>query len=137
MDVGSVNVPYSLARYLRLFTARRKSKAHISGGQFVARLAEHFGLLTAEILGGLTVIALELSVIDMEELVRLQIYVEIDDTWAWVAIGPERQPDTVAGAFADAEDVPIVDEGGQADLAPVQAPQQPPPPPPAPVRTMP
>ncbi|GKA63849.1 hypothetical protein Tco_0763455 [Tanacetum coccineum] len=58
MEVGSVNVPYLLARYLRLFAARRKSRAHISGGQFVARLAGHFGLLTEEILGGLTVIAL-------------------------------------------------------------------------------
>ncbi|GKE26670.1 hypothetical protein Tco_1442054 [Tanacetum coccineum] len=32
MDVGSVNVPYLLARYLRLFAAERKSEAHISGG---------------------------------------------------------------------------------------------------------
>ncbi|GJY88161.1 hypothetical protein Tco_0502789 [Tanacetum coccineum] len=67
MDVGSVNVPYLLARYL-LFAAGRKSGAYISGGQFVALLAEHFGLLTMEILGGLTVIALELSIIDMAEL---------------------------------------------------------------------
>ncbi|GJQ98019.1 hypothetical protein Tco_0009158 [Tanacetum coccineum] len=50
MNVDSVIVPYSLARYLRLFAAGRKSGAHISGGQFMARLAEHFGLLTAEIL---------------------------------------------------------------------------------------
>ncbi|GJS61496.1 hypothetical protein Tco_0656280 [Tanacetum coccineum] len=50
MDVDSVNVPYLLARYLRLFAARRKNGVHISGGEFVARLAEHFGLLTAEIL---------------------------------------------------------------------------------------
>ncbi|GKA55927.1 hypothetical protein Tco_0754999, partial [Tanacetum coccineum] len=71
MDVGSVNVPYLLARYLRLFAAGRKSVAHISGGQFVARLAKHFGLLTAEILGELTVITPELPVIDMAELVRL------------------------------------------------------------------
>ncbi|GKB31211.1 hypothetical protein Tco_0870612 [Tanacetum coccineum] len=42
MDVGSVNVPYLLARYLRLFASRRKQGAMISGGQFVARLAEHF-----------------------------------------------------------------------------------------------
>ncbi|GKE83946.1 hypothetical protein Tco_1557688, partial [Tanacetum coccineum] len=83
MDVGSVNVPYLLARYLRLFAARRKSGAHISRGQFVARLANHFGLLTAEILGGLTIIAPKLPVIDMAELVRLQISVELDDTWAW------------------------------------------------------
>ncbi|GJT50435.1 hypothetical protein Tco_0976592 [Tanacetum coccineum] len=32
---------------------------------------------------------------------------------------------------------PIIDEGGQAVPAPIQAPQQPPPPPPAPARTMP
>ncbi|GKB55836.1 hypothetical protein Tco_0912022, partial [Tanacetum coccineum] len=36
MDVGSVNVPYLLARYLRLFATGRKSGAHISIGQFVA-----------------------------------------------------------------------------------------------------
>ncbi|GKE90350.1 hypothetical protein Tco_1567825 [Tanacetum coccineum] len=81
----------------------RKSGAHISGGQFVARLAEHFGLLTTE---------------------------------AWVAIAPERQPDTAAGAPVIAEDVPAVDEGDQAIPAPVQPPQQPPPPPPT-ARTMP
>ncbi|GJZ03114.1 hypothetical protein Tco_0521075 [Tanacetum coccineum] len=137
LDVGSVNIPYLLARYLRRFAAGRKSGAHISGGQFVARLAEHFGLLTAEILGGLTVIAPELPIIDMGELVRLQICMEVDDTWAWVAMGPERQPDAAAGALAVAEDAPAVDEGDQAVSAPVQAPQQPPPPPPAAARTMP
>nr|GEW35543.1 hypothetical protein [Tanacetum cinerariifolium] len=45
--------------------------AMISGGQFVARLAQHFGLLTEEILQGLN---------------------------GWVALGPERQPDAAAGA---------------------------------------
>ncbi|GJS38418.1 hypothetical protein Tco_0563461 [Tanacetum coccineum] len=114
MDVGSVNVPYLLARYLRLFTAGRKSRAHISSGQFVGRLAEEFGLLTAKILGGLTVIAPELPIIDMTEL-----------------------PVATAGAPAVAEDAPIIDEGGQADLAPEQAPQQPPPPPLAHARTIP
>ncbi|GJR19706.1 hypothetical protein Tco_0968233 [Tanacetum coccineum] len=123
-------------RYLRLFVAGRKSGAHIYGGKFVARLAEHFGLLTAEILGGLTVIALELPIIDMVELVRLQIYEQLDDTWAWVAMRPERQPDAAAGAPAVAEDAPADDEGDQAILAPVHAPQQLPPPPPA-ARTMP
>ncbi|GKF73357.1 hypothetical protein Tco_0219689, partial [Tanacetum coccineum] len=131
MDVDSVNVPYLLVRYLRLFATGRKSGPHITGRQFVARLAEHFGLLTAEILRGLTVIAPELQIIDMAELVRLQICVKIDDTWAWVAMGPERQPDAAAGAPAIAEDAPVVDEGDQAIPAPVQAPQQPPPPPPA------
>ncbi|GJY87416.1 hypothetical protein Tco_0502044, partial [Tanacetum coccineum] len=89
MDVDSVNVPYLLARYLRMFTAGRKSGAHISGGQFVTRLVDHFGLLTAEILGGLTVIAPELPVIDMAE-----------------------QPDAAVGSPAEDEDAPIVDEGG-------------------------
>ncbi|GKG44446.1 hypothetical protein Tco_0485884, partial [Tanacetum coccineum] len=98
MDVDSVNVLYLLTRYLRLFAGGRKSGDHIFGGQFVARLAKHFGLLTAEILGGLTVIAPELPIIDMAELARLQICVEIDDTWTWVTMGPERQPDAAASA---------------------------------------
>nr|GEW02199.1 ribonuclease H-like domain-containing protein [Tanacetum cinerariifolium] len=54
MDVGSVNIPYLLARYLRLFASRRKQGAMISEGQR------------------------ELLVIDMTELVRLQICEEID-----------------------------------------------------------
>ncbi|GKC91632.1 hypothetical protein Tco_1152281, partial [Tanacetum coccineum] len=111
MDVDSVNVPYLLARYLSLFFAGRKSEAHIFSGQFVARLAEHFGLLTIEILQGLTIIALALLVIDMAELVRLQICEQLDDTWAWVAIGPKRQPDAAAGTPGVAQDVPVIDEG--------------------------
>ncbi|GJV01267.1 hypothetical protein Tco_1334836 [Tanacetum coccineum] len=71
MDVGSVNVPYLLARYLRLFAFGRKQGAMISGGQFVARLAEHFGLLTKERLHWLTVIVRDLPVIDMAELEEL------------------------------------------------------------------
>ncbi|GJZ79101.1 hypothetical protein Tco_0643938 [Tanacetum coccineum] len=69
MDVGSVNVPYLLARYLRLFASGRKQGVMISGYQFVARLAEHFGLLTKERLQGLTVILRDLPIIDMAELV--------------------------------------------------------------------
>ncbi|GKE18784.1 hypothetical protein Tco_1426361 [Tanacetum coccineum] len=46
MDVGSVNIPYLLTRYIRMFASGRKRGAMISGGQFVARLAKHFGLLT-------------------------------------------------------------------------------------------
>ncbi|GKE56809.1 hypothetical protein Tco_1495994, partial [Tanacetum coccineum] len=98
MDVGSVNVPYLLARYLRLFASGRKQGAMISDGQFVARLAEHFGLLTEERLQGLT-----------------------------VAPGPERQPDATAGAPEAAEDAHVADEDALAVPAPVQAPQPPPP----------
>ncbi|GJV54401.1 hypothetical protein Tco_1450142 [Tanacetum coccineum] len=68
MDVGSINIPYLLARYLRRFIAGRKSGALTSGGQFVARLAEHFGLLTEERLHGLTIISPALPIIDMTEL---------------------------------------------------------------------
>ncbi|GJY65469.1 hypothetical protein Tco_0467707 [Tanacetum coccineum] len=100
MDVGSVNVPYLLARYLRLFADGRKSEAHIFGGQFVARLAEQFRLLAAEILGELTVITPKLLVIDMAE-----------------------HPVATVGAPAVTEDAPIIDEGGQANPAPEQAPQ--------------
>ncbi|GJW17100.1 hypothetical protein Tco_0024536 [Tanacetum coccineum] len=54
----------------------------------------------------------------------------MDAQGAWVAMGPERQPDVAAGAPGVAQDAPAVDEGVQAVLVPVQAPQQPPPPPP-------
>ncbi|GKG54503.1 hypothetical protein Tco_0560158, partial [Tanacetum coccineum] len=54
----------------------------------------------------LTIITPELPVID-----RLQIYVELDDTWAWVAMRPERQPVVMVGASAVAKDAQIIDEG--------------------------
>ncbi|GJY45005.1 hypothetical protein Tco_0433218, partial [Tanacetum coccineum] len=61
--------------------------------------------------GGLTIIGLELPIIDMAELVRLQICMQFDDTWDWVAMGLERQPIVAAGAPAVAEDAPAIDEG--------------------------
>ncbi|GJR77361.1 hypothetical protein Tco_0089726 [Tanacetum coccineum] len=43
----------------------------------------------------------------MAELVsEVVICVEIDDTWAWVALGPERQPDAAVGALGVAQDAP-------------------------------
>ncbi|GJW58844.1 hypothetical protein Tco_0105575 [Tanacetum coccineum] len=45
-------------------------------------------------------------------ILSLEICMEIDDTWAWVALGPERQPNAAAGAPEDAEDAPIIDKGG-------------------------
>ncbi|GJU37337.1 hypothetical protein Tco_1185691 [Tanacetum coccineum] len=59
-------------KYLRLFAAGRKSGGLIFGGQFIARLAEQFGLLKEERLQGLTVIAPTLLVIDMAELAPQQ-----------------------------------------------------------------
>ncbi|GKC61937.1 hypothetical protein Tco_1089535, partial [Tanacetum coccineum] len=91
MDVDSVNVPYLLAR-----------------------------LLTKERLRGLTVIVRELFVIDMAELVRLQLCIKLDDTWAWVASGPERQPDAATGTPEAAEDAPIADEGASAVPTPIR-----------------
>ncbi|GJT43912.1 hypothetical protein Tco_0952627 [Tanacetum coccineum] len=82
----------------------------------------------------ISVIAPELPIIDMAKLVRLQIYEQLDNTWVWVAMGLERQPDAAAGALRVAKDSPIVDEGSHADPTPVHAP---PPPPPAAARTMP
>nr|GEV17408.1 uncharacterized mitochondrial protein AtMg00810-like [Tanacetum cinerariifolium] len=67
---------------------------HIYGGQFVARLAEQFGLLTMEILGGLTIIPTNLLIIYMGELVKLSLEA--------------------------ARDAPADGQGGQADLAPMQ-----------------
>nr|GEV40042.1 hypothetical protein [Tanacetum cinerariifolium] len=69
---------------------------------------------------GLTVISPELSIIDMVELVRLEICMEVDDTWAWVAMGLERHPDAEGGSPRVAQDAPAVDEGVQAVLTPMQ-----------------
>nr|GEX22217.1 hypothetical protein [Tanacetum cinerariifolium] len=60
---------------------------------------------------GLTMIVQDLCVIDMAELARLQICEELDDTWAWVAPGPERQPNAMAGAPEVAKGAPDIDEG--------------------------
>ncbi|GJW91904.1 hypothetical protein Tco_0169457 [Tanacetum coccineum] len=120
MDVGSVNIPYLLARYLRRFALGRKQGAMIFGGQFIARLAEHFGLLTKERLQGLTVIDRDLLVIDIDELARLHICEELVETWAWVASGLKRQPDAAVGAPVDAGGAPDIDEGTQAVPVPAQ-----------------
>nr|GEX82305.1 hypothetical protein [Tanacetum cinerariifolium] len=112
MDGGLINVPYLLAWYLRLFALGRKQGAMISKGQYVARLAEHFGLLTEERLQSLTVISLALPIIDMAELVRLQLCFELDDTWAWVPTGPARQEGGTQGVD---EEVSVAPGGGDED----------------------
>ncbi|GJU07568.1 hypothetical protein Tco_1123998 [Tanacetum coccineum] len=65
----------------------------------------------------------------------LQICEELDVTWAWVVLGPERQHDIAVGAPEVAGGAFVVDEGALAIPAPVQAPQ--PPPTAAQTRTMP
>nr|GEW91311.1 hypothetical protein [Tanacetum cinerariifolium] len=69
---------------------------------------------------GLTVISLELSIIDMAELVRLEICMKVDDTWAWVAVRLKRHPDAEGGAPRVAQDAPAIDEGVQAVSTPMQ-----------------
>nr|GEV79781.1 hypothetical protein [Tanacetum cinerariifolium] len=81
MDVGSVNIPYLLARYLRRFASGRKQGAMISRGQFIAYMAEHFRLLTKE------------------RLQRLK---------AWVASGLERQPDVTVGQYDNQRAINVV-----------------------------
>nr|GEV85029.1 hypothetical protein [Tanacetum cinerariifolium] len=80
MDQGTVNVPYLLAQYLFRHTKGRKSEARMSGGHFIGRLAEHFGLVSDEGLIGLFVIARVLLVINLDELVKLNICVRLGDT---------------------------------------------------------
>ncbi|GJY16800.1 hypothetical protein Tco_0387222 [Tanacetum coccineum] len=84
----------------------RKSDARLSGGHFIGRFAHHFGLVSDDGLRGLSVVARELPLIDME-----------------------RQQVVAAGALEATEDAHAVDEGAQVDLAPIQAPQPPLPPP--------
>ncbi|GKB97000.1 hypothetical protein Tco_0983137 [Tanacetum coccineum] len=123
MNQGMENVPYLLVLYLFRHAKGRKSKAKMSKGHFIRRLAEHFRLVSNEGLVGLSVITRILLVIDLDEIVKLKICVRLGDTW--VASRPERQPDVAAGTLEAAKGTPNVDEGAQAVLAPVQAPQPP------------
>ncbi|GJY82461.1 hypothetical protein Tco_0495837 [Tanacetum coccineum] len=66
----------------------RKSKARLSGGHFIGRLAMHFGLVSNKGLRGLHVVTRELPLIDLHELRRLNICSRYEDTWAWVCPGP-------------------------------------------------
>nr|GEY77359.1 hypothetical protein [Tanacetum cinerariifolium] len=95
IDQEVVNLPYLFAYYLFSHAKRRKSRAHMSEGHFIARLADHFRLLMGE---------------SLQELTFLD----------WVASGPERQPITAVGALEVTEGAPIVDEGVLDILAPVQ-----------------
>ncbi|GKE37479.1 hypothetical protein Tco_1460884 [Tanacetum coccineum] len=61
---------------------------------------------------GLTVIAPTLPIIDMAELVRLQLSIELDDTWVWVPAGPARQE---GGAGGVAEEALVAPGGSDED----------------------
>ncbi|GKE33763.1 hypothetical protein Tco_1453085 [Tanacetum coccineum] len=125
MDQGTSIIPYLLAHYLFKHVEWRKSGARLSGEHFIGRLATHFGLVSDEELRGLSVITRELPMIDLHELVRLNIYKRLSNTWAWVAPGLERQLDAATSARKATRDALAVDEGAPADPAPMQAPQPP------------
>ncbi|GKE43221.1 hypothetical protein Tco_1470505 [Tanacetum coccineum] len=55
MDRGTANVPYLLAQYLFRHAEGRKSRARLSRGHFIGRLAAHFGLVMNHGLRGLQV----------------------------------------------------------------------------------
>ncbi|GJS09477.1 hypothetical protein Tco_0366273 [Tanacetum coccineum] len=111
MDRGTANVLYLLAQYLFKHVEGRKSGARLSRGHFIGRLDDHFGLISDEGLRGLSVISRELPVIDLHELAKLNICGRFGDTWAWVALGPERQPGVAADTPEAAEDALADDEG--------------------------
>ncbi|GKC24996.1 hypothetical protein Tco_1027146 [Tanacetum coccineum] len=127
MDQGTANVSYLLARYLFRHAKGRKSGARLSGSHFIGRLAAYFGLVNDQGFRGLSVVARELSSIDLHELKRLNICSRFGNTWAWVAPGPKRQQAAAVGAPRAARDALAADESTQAVPAPVQAPQPPPP----------
>ncbi|GJX88793.1 hypothetical protein Tco_0340807, partial [Tanacetum coccineum] len=55
----------------------RKSGARMSGGHFIRRLADHFGLVSNEGLLGLSVITRVLLVIDLHDLAKINICVSL------------------------------------------------------------
>nr|GEV97753.1 hypothetical protein [Tanacetum cinerariifolium] len=61
-------------------------------------------------LSGLSVVTRELPLIDMGELVKLNICIEVGDDWAWVAQDMERQPVVAAASPGGAEDASDIDE---------------------------
>nr|GEU63160.1 hypothetical protein [Tanacetum cinerariifolium] len=105
---------------------RGKIRAKLFGRHFIRRLAAYFGLVSDEGLRGLSMITCELPMIDLHELVRLNIYVRLRDTWAWVGPGLERQLAVVAEAPKDVNGAYNEVEGDWAVSIPVQAPQPPP-----------
>nr|GEY44982.1 hypothetical protein [Tanacetum cinerariifolium] len=115
-------------------TKEWKSHARLSKGHFIGCLAHYFGLVSDDGLRGLFVVTRELPLINMGELVKINIYMEIGDEWAYVAQGAKKQPVATVAASRGPEDASYVDEGTQAIPAPIHAP---PPPPPAAGKTMP
>nr|GEX41967.1 hypothetical protein [Tanacetum cinerariifolium] len=112
---------YKGAQGVSLFTSGPGGGYLISGGRWLFHrlIACSIARRSQAHEKGLTVISPELSIIDMAELVRLEICMEVDDTWAWVAMGLERHPDAEGGTSRVAQDTFAVDEGVQAVSTPM------------------
>ncbi|GJU64361.1 hypothetical protein Tco_1246196 [Tanacetum coccineum] len=93
---------------------REEERGRLSRSHFIGRLAMNFGLDSDEGLRGLQVVTLELPLIDLHELGRLNICSRYGDTWAWVASVLERQQVAAAGAHKADEAVRGSDEGAQS-----------------------
>ncbi|GKA92922.1 hypothetical protein Tco_0814847 [Tanacetum coccineum] len=111
IDRGTANASYLLVKYLFRHGEGRNSGARLFGGHFIRRIAAHFGLVSDQGLRGLSMVTSELPLIDLHKLVRLNICLWVSDTWAWVASGPEMQPDVAAGAPGATKDAPAADKG--------------------------
>nr|GEV20360.1 hypothetical protein [Tanacetum cinerariifolium] len=66
-------------------------------------LVARFGMVSDQGLRCLSMVTSELPLIDLHKLGRLNICLRVCDTWAWVALAPERQPDVTAGALGSAK----------------------------------
>ncbi|GJT75554.1 hypothetical protein Tco_1042279 [Tanacetum coccineum] len=126
MDRGPTNVLHLLAWYIFRHAEGRKSRVRLSRGHFIGRLAMHLGLVSDEGLRGLQVVTRELSLIDLHELRRLNIYKRYSETWTWVALGPERKQGVTTGAHKADKAGQAIKEVAPEIPAPVQAPSPPP-----------
>ncbi|GJT45297.1 hypothetical protein Tco_0954012 [Tanacetum coccineum] len=73
MDREVVNLPYLLAHYLFRHAGERKHEAQMSGGHFIGRLADYFGLLIEERLHGTTVVVDAARALDDVEGAHIEV----------------------------------------------------------------
>ncbi|GJR36865.1 hypothetical protein Tco_1212549 [Tanacetum coccineum] len=92
---GAPSYTYIRDPYLFRHAEGRKSGARLSEGYFIGRLAQHFGLVSDDGLRGLSVVSRELPLIDMGELVKLNIFMDLGDDWAWVVHDKEFNKQTI------------------------------------------
>ncbi|GKC22037.1 hypothetical protein Tco_1024187 [Tanacetum coccineum] len=105
MDEGtSVNVPYLLAQCLFRYVEGRKQGAKRSGGYFIVRLGVHFGVITKESLWTLTVVAHELTTIDMDKLGPEVVAVHQEDVAPPMPPAGATAPHTIPQRFQRLEE---------------------------------